>query len=109
MRLLKITQCRDPLMWYSGKIGQTVPLLREYEDVYISREDAGYANIVRKEDAVVVFKGELEPNERTIASSIISIIENANLNHLIFTTHDQGVVNGVRKSIIETITKELSI
>jgi hypothetical protein len=53
MRLL-ITKCSDSLLWYSGLVGQYVPLLREYDDCYMSREPAGFANIVRKEDAKLV-------------------------------------------------------
>jgi len=51
---LKLIKCSDSLYWYKDLIGQEVPLLREYEDCYLSREPDGYANIVRKEDAEVV-------------------------------------------------------
>jgi hypothetical protein len=54
MRALKIIKCSDPLMWYRGKVGETVLLVREYEDCYMSREPAGYLNIVKLEDAQVV-------------------------------------------------------
>jgi hypothetical protein len=53
MRLL-ITKCSDSLLWYRDLVGEYVPLLREYDDCYMSREPAGYANIVRKEDAKLV-------------------------------------------------------
>lgn len=55
MRELKITGCKDSSMWYAGLVGQRVPLLREHSDVYLSREPAGYTNIVRKADAKVVW------------------------------------------------------
>ena len=55
MRELKITGCKDSSMWYAGLVGQRVPLLREESDVYLSREPAGYTNIVRKTDAKVVW------------------------------------------------------
>ena len=42
-------------MWYSGLVGQLVPLLREEHDIYLSREPAGYTNIVRKCDAKPVW------------------------------------------------------
>ncbi|MGA7204674.1 MAG: hypothetical protein WBX27_08605 [Specibacter sp.] len=42
-------------MWYAGMVGQLVPLLREESDVYLSREPAGYTNIVRKTDAKAVW------------------------------------------------------
>ena len=41
-------------MWYNNLVGQTVPLLREFDDCYMSREPEGYANIVRKDDAEVI-------------------------------------------------------
>lgn len=55
MRELKITGCKDSSMWYAGLVGQRVPLLREESDVYLSREPAGYTNIVRKADAKAVW------------------------------------------------------
>lgn len=54
MRMLKITGCSDGHMWYAGKVGQLVPLLRIEHDCYMSREPAGYSNIVRLEDAEIV-------------------------------------------------------
>lgn len=55
MRKLKLVGCSDPMMWYAGLVGQLVPLLREENDVYLSREPEGYTNIVRKRDAKVVW------------------------------------------------------
>jgi hypothetical protein len=58
MKLLKITKCSDSMMWYASHIGQYVPYLGEGEDArgpfYWSREDAGYKNIVLRDDAVIV-------------------------------------------------------
>jgi len=54
--MLKIITCSDSLMWYRDLVGQEVPLLREYDDCYMSREPTGFANIVRKQDAVIVEK-----------------------------------------------------
>jgi len=54
-RQLKITGCIDPLMWYADKVGETVPFVREADDCFISREPAGYVNIVRKTDAEIVY------------------------------------------------------
>ena len=54
MKALKIIRCSDPLMWYSDKVGETVQLVREYEDCFMSREPAGYLNIVRLNDAEVI-------------------------------------------------------
>lgn len=53
MRQLRITQCPNPFMWYADKVGQLVPCLRICGD-YLSREDSGRVNIVRKGDAEVV-------------------------------------------------------
>jgi hypothetical protein len=41
-------------MWYAGLVGELVPFLREEHDCYLSREPAGYVNIVKKSDAEVV-------------------------------------------------------
>ena len=54
MRALLIIKCSDSLMWYQDKVGETVQLVREYEDCYMSREPAGYLNVVRLQDAQVV-------------------------------------------------------
>lgn len=54
MRALKILACSDPLMWYADMIGEVVPLLRIEETEYLSREPAGYTNIVKKTDAIVI-------------------------------------------------------
>ena len=60
MKAVKITSCSDSMMWYRNHIGSIVPLLREYSDVYMSREPAGYANIIHQCDAEIV---EVEPTE----------------------------------------------
>lgn len=60
MKALKIIRCSDSLMWYSSHVGSIFPLVREYEYEYLSREPAGYANIILKCDAVVVDIGSLE-------------------------------------------------
>ncbi len=52
--MLKIIKCSDPLFWYCKLVGQILPLVREYDDCYMSREPDGFANIVRKEDAEVI-------------------------------------------------------
>ena len=54
MRALRIIKCNDSLMWYRDKVGETVQLVREYEDCYMSREPAGYLNIVKRGDAEIV-------------------------------------------------------
>lgn len=50
-------KCDDFMMWYSGLVGHVVPYLGEWRDtptVFKSRERAGYVNIVKKSDAVVI-------------------------------------------------------
>ncbi len=59
MKELKIIKCSDPFMWYNDLVGSIVPLLREYEDCYMSREPTGFANIVKKEDAEIILKEDL--------------------------------------------------
>lgn len=54
MKALKIIKCSDSLMWYRKKVGQIVPLVRVHEDCYMSREPAGYLNIVSLNDAKIV-------------------------------------------------------
>lgn len=53
-RELLITSCSDSRMWYAGLVGQRVPLLRIEPDCYLSREPAGYTNMVYKTDAEIV-------------------------------------------------------
>lgn len=54
MQQLLITRCSDARLWYAGLVGQRVPLLRIESDVYLSREPAGFTNIVYLCDAEVV-------------------------------------------------------
>jgi len=54
MKIINIIQCKDPMMWYRDCIGKLFPVIKEYEDEYLTRELDGYLNIVRKTDAKVV-------------------------------------------------------
>jgi hypothetical protein len=56
MKQLLITKCSNPLMWYRDLVGQVVPLVRDLHDerCWLSREPEGFANIIRKTDAVVL-------------------------------------------------------
>lgn len=60
-----ITGCKDHLMWYSRLVGCMYDLVRDLpeERCYLSREPAGYTNIVRHADAVLVPFGHF-PAER---------------------------------------------
>ena len=53
---LLIVDCKDAAMWYSGKVGKRVPFLSSDSEGYWSREDAGYRNVVRRDDARIVVK-----------------------------------------------------
>lgn len=51
-KALRLISCRDPSMWYAPLVGEIVPLVRNLPgEGYLSREPAGYTNIVRFEDA----------------------------------------------------------
>jgi len=54
MIALKLIKCSDPMMWYRSKVGEVVAFVREYDDCYMSREPAGYLNIVKKQDAEII-------------------------------------------------------
>lgn len=57
MKALKIKDCSDSMMWYRDMIGKTVELAKHPDadqDVYWSREPAGYLNIVKKQDAEII-------------------------------------------------------
>lgn len=89
---LKIVQCKDSMMWYSKKIGETVDFVREDKDYYWSREPAGHTNIVHKQDAVIVYEDRYE--------KAIADVKSANLSALVFTTYDHSMIEGVRQRII---------
>lgn len=54
MQMLRITQCRDPLMWYAGRVGELVPYCGQWPEAYRSLEPAGYINRVEFADAEIV-------------------------------------------------------
>lgn len=54
MQMLLIIKCSDSLFWYAHLIGHAVPLIREIDEGWLSREPTGHTNIVRREDAQVV-------------------------------------------------------
>lgn len=56
MKHLLITKCSDRLMWYSHLVGQTLPLVREDEQFFWSRE-LTYPfciNIINKTDVTII-------------------------------------------------------
>lgn len=54
MKVLLIERCSDSMMWYRHCVGCYVPYLRTEDDVYLGKELAGFANIVKLTDARVV-------------------------------------------------------
>lgn len=54
MKMLKITRCTDPMLWYAGKVGELVPYHGTWAEAYRSQEPAGYSNIVHFNDAELV-------------------------------------------------------
>lgn len=54
MKALRITACRDRSWWYAGLVGKLVPLLAVIPEGYLSREPAGYSNVVKACEAEVV-------------------------------------------------------
>jgi hypothetical protein len=57
MIVIKIIKCQDPLMWYAPYVGGYVPFVRHLpveEKSYLSREEAGYTNIVKVSDSILV-------------------------------------------------------
>ena len=53
MKNLKIIKCDDNRKWYASLVGQVVPLLKEEEQEYKSREPSGFINFVSKSDAEI--------------------------------------------------------
>lgn len=49
--MLYIKQCPDHSMWYHRFVGKLITYIKEDADGYWSREDNGYLNVIRKEDA----------------------------------------------------------
>lgn len=54
MKALKITACADRSRWYRDLVGQVVPLVRHISEGYLSREPAGYSNVVRGHEAEII-------------------------------------------------------
>ena len=54
MKVLRITNCSEPMLWYSSLVGKVVDFVRYIPEGYISRESSGLTNIVLKDDAHIV-------------------------------------------------------
>lgn len=90
---LKIIQCKDSMMWYAGKVGETVVFVREDPDYYWSRDQGGHINIVHKKDAVLVYEDRYD--------KAIADVRSANLASVTYTTHDRDMVESIRQMIIK--------
>ncbi len=52
---IRIKQCSDSAYWYRDKVGTIVPFVRDGGNgEWLSREDAGYLNIVKYKDGELV-------------------------------------------------------
>lgn len=56
MKMLRIDQCSDGMMWYRDQVGSIVPLVRDLnsEGTFLTREPSGFSNVVRKCDVTVI-------------------------------------------------------
>lgn len=54
MKAILITGCSDSHFWYADQVGKTVEYVSEYDSEYLSREPAGYTNIILKADAEII-------------------------------------------------------
>ena len=54
--VIKINQCPDKMMWYSGMVGKYVPFVRHMlsENCFMSREPDGFSNIVHVQDGELI-------------------------------------------------------
>jgi len=53
----KIVRCSDSLMWYNDQIGNVFVLIERFpedKDVYWTREPAGYLNIIKRTDVIIL-------------------------------------------------------
>lgn len=64
MRVIYIEKCSDSQLWYRELVGKTVPYIRVIDEGYLSREPAGYTNIVRREDGRVIELEDCYGSER---------------------------------------------
>lgn len=53
-RKLKIIDCKDPSMWYAGKVGELVEYSGIWPEGWKSRESSGMINIIKPDDAMMV-------------------------------------------------------
>lgn len=54
MIALRIVACADRSWWYRDLVGKVVPLVRHITEGYLSREPAGYSNVVKGHEAEII-------------------------------------------------------
>lgn len=54
MMALRIVACADRSWWYRELVGKVVPLLQVIPEGYLSRELAGYSNVVKRQEAEII-------------------------------------------------------
>lgn len=76
-KMILITGCSDPLMWYKNEVGNFFALIKEYDDCFLTREPAGFTNVVRKSDARLVTLDEMVDNNKLddVEQEIVDLIQ----------------------------------
>lgn len=54
MMALRIVACADRSWWYRDLVGKVVPLVQHIPEGYLSREPAGYSNVVKRQEAEII-------------------------------------------------------
>lgn len=104
-RVLKIIGCSDSLMWYRNKVGDTVDFLGEDDQYYWSREPAGYRNIVKKRDGLIM---EIELNlTKDQIKYLAEIINDTDCKSMTHTTYDRDLAQAVKQRIIDNLVEVL--
>lgn len=101
MKVIKIIGCSDPLLWYKEKIGDCVEFLKEYSDCYMSRDRGGFANIIRKQDGVIV-----EINEVFAANLITWPSTGSELPSVLQVAPKENTMNAKREEYLNILQEE---
>lgn len=99
MKAIRIVKCSDSMMWYRDKVGKVVEYLREDTDYLWSREPAGYSNIIKRGDGVVI---DCILNDAQL-SYVCNFIKDASCNTVVHTTYDDGMIKAAKESIIKQL------
>lgn len=105
MRVLKIIDCSDSLMWYRNRIGDIVDFIGEDEQYYWSRDNGGYKNIVKKRDGLIMdFNLNLTQDE---TDRLLELIYGVDCKKVVHTTYDRDIELAVKQRIIEKLKEVL--